>query len=90
MKPCGTGLIRKNYGCTHFIVGRDHAGPGVDATGADFYLPYAAQDLFAEHSDEIGLQMVDFKHMVYVKEPKQYQAVDTVAAGRYCAEFIGQ
>ena len=75
------GLIRKNYGCTHFIVGRDHAGPGVDATGADFYLPYAAQDLFAEHSDEIGLQMVDFKHMVYVKEPKQYQAVDTVAAG---------
>ena len=75
------GLIRKNYGCTHFIVGRDHAGPGVDATGADFYLPYAAQELFAEHSDEIGLQMVDFKHMVYVKEPKQYQAVDTVAAG---------
>ena len=75
------GLIRKNYGCTHFIVGRDHAGPGVDSTGADFYLPYAAQELFAEHSDEIGLQMVDFKHMVYVKEPKQYQAVDTVATG---------
>ena len=75
------GLIRKNYGCTHFIVGRDHAGPGVDATGADFYLPYAAQELFAEHSGEIGLQMVDFKHMVYVKEPKQYQAVDTVATG---------
>ena len=63
------------------LLGEITRGPGVDSTGADFYLPYAAQDLFAEHSDEIGLQMVDFKHMVYVKEPKQYQAVDTVATG---------
>ncbi len=42
-------IIRRNYGCTHFIVGRDHAGPGKDATGKPFYPPYAAQEAMAEH-----------------------------------------
>ncbi len=41
-------IIRKNYGCTHLIVGRDHAGPGVDSTGKPFYEPYAAQNLLRE------------------------------------------
>jgi sulfate adenylyltransferase len=39
------GIIRKNFGCTHFIIGRDHAGPGKNAQGEDFYDPYAAQVL---------------------------------------------
>ena len=58
------GLIRRNHGCTHFIVGRDHAGPGKNSQGEDFYGPYDAQDLFRKHQDEIGLEMVDFKQMV--------------------------
>ncbi len=66
------GLIRKNHGCTHFIVGRDHAGPGKDSKGEDFYGPYDAQDLFRACQDEIGVEMVDFKHMVYVQERAQY------------------
>jgi sulfate adenylyltransferase len=37
-------IIRKNYGCSHFIVGRDHAGPGVDSNGQAFYDPYEAQE----------------------------------------------
>ncbi len=73
------GLIRKNHGCTHFIVGRDHAGPGKNSAGDDFYGPYDAQDLFREHQDEIGIEMVDFKHMVYVQERAQYEPNDEIA-----------
>ncbi len=69
-------LIRKNYGCTHFIVGRDHAGPGKDSQGNDFYGPYDAQELMREYEDEIEIQMVPFKMMVYVAERAQYVAVD--------------
>jgi sulfate adenylyltransferase len=72
------GLIRKNHGCTHMIVGRDHAGPGKNSAGEDFYGPYDAQDLFREHQDEIGIEMVDFKHMVYVQERAQYEPADEI------------
>ncbi|NRP11294.1 putative bifunctional SAT/APS kinase [Aliiroseovarius sp. xm-m-379] len=72
------GLIRKNHGCTHFIVGRDHAGPGKNSAGEDFYGPYDAQDLFREHEAEIGIEMVDFKHMVYVQDRAQYEPADEI------------
>ena len=72
------GLIRKNHGCTHFIVGRDHAGPGSNSQGEDFYGPYDAQDLFRAHEEEMGIEMVDFKHMVWVSERAQYEAMDEI------------
>ncbi|SFR41379.1 bifunctional sulfate adenylyltransferase/adenylylsulfate kinase [Litoreibacter janthinus] len=72
------GLIRKNHGCTHFIVGRDHAGPGANSAGEDFYGPYDAQDLFREHQEEMGIEMVDFKHMVYVQDRAQYEPADEI------------
>jgi sulfate adenylyltransferase len=72
------GLIRANHGCTHFIVGRDHAGPGKNSAGEDFYGPYDAQDLFKKHEDEIDVKMIDFKHMVYVQEKAQYEPIDEV------------
>ncbi len=72
------GLIRANHGCTHFIVGRDHAGPGKNSAGDDFYGPYDAQDLYRKHQDEIGAEMVDFRHMVYVQERAQYEAADEI------------
>ncbi len=72
------GLIRRNHGCTHFIVGRDHAGPGKNSAGEDFYGPYDAQDLFREHQEEMGIEMVDFKHMVYVQERAQYEPADEI------------
>ncbi len=65
-------LIRNNYGCTHFIVGRDHAGPGFKASGEPFYDPYAAQNLVQQYQAEIQIQMIPFEEMVYVKERKQY------------------
>jgi sulfate adenylyltransferase len=72
------GIIRRNHGCTHMIVGRDHAGPGKNSAGEDFYGPYDAQELFREHQDEIGVEMVDFKHMVYVQERAQYEPNDEI------------
>ena len=72
------GIIRRNHGCTHFIVGRDHAGPGKNSKGDDFYGPYDAQDLFREHEEEIGIKMVDFKQMVYVQERAQYEPADEI------------
>ena len=72
------GLIRKNHGCTHMIVGRDHAGPGKNSEGQDFYGPYDAQELFKRYEDEIGLTMVDFKNLVYVQERAQYEEEDSI------------
>ena len=69
-------IIRKNFGCTHFIVGRDHAGPGKAPSGQTFYEPYAAQDLFAKHEKELDITMVPFKEMVYVEDRAQYLPVD--------------
>ena len=72
-------LIRKNHGCTHFIIGRDHAGPGNDSHGKPFYDPYGAQDLVRKHESEIGIEMVPFKEMVYLKNKACYQAADQVS-----------
>ncbi len=70
------GIIRKNFGCTHFIIGRDHSGPGPDASGRPFYPPYAAQELFARHQDELGITMVPFQEMVYVEDRAEYLPVN--------------
>ena len=75
------GLIRKNHGCTHFIVGRDHAGPGKNSAGEEFYGPYDAQDLFRTYQEEMGIEMMDFKHMVYVQERAQYEPADEIEEG---------
>ena len=83
------GLIRKNFGCTHFIVGRDHAGPGKNSKGEDFYGPYDAQTLFREHQEEMGIEMVDFKHMVYVQERSQYEAADEIEEGSTVLNISG-
>lgn len=69
-------IIRKNYGCTHFIVGRDHAGPGNDSDGKPFYGPYDAQALFSQHEEELDITMVPFKMMVYVENRAQYVPED--------------
>ena len=82
-------LIRRNHGCTHFIVGRDHAGPGKNSQGEDFYGPYDAQDMVTEYADEIGLEMVPFKHMVYVQERAEYQPADEVAEGATVLNISG-
>ena len=83
------GLIRRNHGCTLFIVGRDHAGPGKNSAGKDFYGPYDAQELFKKHQDEIGVIMVDFKHMVYVQEKAQYYPANEIPEGSTVLDISG-
>ncbi|NNL95375.1 MAG: bifunctional sulfate adenylyltransferase/adenylylsulfate kinase [Xanthomonadales bacterium] len=82
-------IIRRNYGCTHLIVGRDHAGPGKDSEGKSFYGPFEAQKLLAEHEQEIGIEMVPFRAMVYVEERAQYVAADEVLGNEKVLEIDG-
>lgn len=72
-------IIRKNYGCTHFIVGRDHAGPGTDRDGNLFYDPYDAQRLVQQFEKEIGIEVVTFQEMVYVANEDVYKQEDALA-----------
>ncbi len=69
-------IIRRNYGANHFIVGRDHAGPGRDSTGKPFYGPYDAQQLVMEHAAEIGVRPVPFHEMVYLPDEDRYEEAD--------------
>jgi len=71
-------IIRKNYGCNYFIVGRDHASPGLNRDNKPFYGPYDAQEILNEHSKELGMNIVPFKQLVYVKEKKSFMAIDEV------------
>lgn len=83
------GLIRKNHGCTHFIVGRDHAGPGKDTDGKPFYGPYDAQELFKKHEAEMGVAMVPFQMMVYLQNEDRYVPADEVPKGATVLDVSG-
>ena len=82
-------IIRKNYGCSHFIVGRDHAGPGSDPEGNAWYGPYDAQWLLRKHEGELGVTMVPFRNMVYVEEEDAYEPEDEVPEGARVLSISG-
>jgi len=82
-------IIRKNFGCTHFIVGRDHAGPGANSQGEDFYGPYDAQELVRKYQDELGIEMIPFRMMVYVEDRAEYVPIDEVKEGESVLKISG-
>ena len=82
-------LIRKNHGVTHFIVGRDHAGPGKDTDGKPFYGPYEAQELFKKNEADIGVTMVPFNMMVYLEDQDQYVPDNEVPNGSRVLNLSG-
>jgi sulfate adenylyltransferase len=82
-------IIRKNYGCSHFIVGRDHAGPGNDRSGKPFYGPYDAQELIRQYRDELGIEVVEFQEMVYVEESDSYHPASEVKEGAKVLSLSG-
>ncbi|KAH9905354.1 putative sulfate adenylyltransferase [Xylariomycetidae sp. FL2044] len=71
-------IIRKNHGATHFIVGRDHAGPGKNSQGVDFYGPYDAQYAVEKYRDELGIEVVPFQMMTYLPDKDEYAPVDQI------------
>ena len=71
-------LIRTNYGVDHFIVGRDHAGPGKNSQGVDFYGPYDAQELLAKYDDELNIKIVPFRMVTYLPDEDRYAPIDTI------------
>lgn len=82
-------IIRRNYGANHFIVGRDHAGPGDDSTGKPFYGPYDAQELLIEVEEEVGVKMVPFELMVYLPDEDRYELASKVPEGTKVAMISG-
>lgn len=74
-------LIRRNFGANHFIVGRDHAGPGKDGSGKPFYGPYDAQELLSQYEEELGVKMVPFEELVYIVDEDRYVEAKDVVEG---------
>jgi len=72
-------IISKNFGCTHFIVGYDHAGSGTDSQGNPFYDKRAAQDLTGSYSKEIGIEILDYDEMVYLPFEDEYRFANQVS-----------
>ncbi|KAI1498400.1 putative sulfate adenylyltransferase [Biscogniauxia marginata] len=71
-------IIRKNHGATHFIVGRDHAGPGKNSQGVDFYGPYDAQYAVEKYRDELGIEVVPFQMVTYLPDKDEYAPIDEI------------
>jgi len=80
-------IIAKNYGCTHFVIGRDHASPGTDAGGNSFYKRDAAQRLTEEYSREVGMTIVPFEELVYLPFEDEYRSKDRVPEGTQYISF---
>ena len=74
-------IIRRNYGATHFIIGRDHAGPGIDSHGKPFYGPYEAQAMMEQYAEEIGVHPIEFKELVYLADEERYEEQNKVIEG---------
>jgi sulfate adenylyltransferase len=82
-------IIRKNHGATHFIVGRDHAGPGKNSFGKDFYGPCDAQHAVEKYRSELGIEVVEFQQMTYLPDTDEYKPKDEVASGVKTLDISG-
>src|SRR5512145_2157067 len=82
-------IIRRNHGVNHFIVGRDHAGPGNDSAGKPFYGPYDAQTVMTEHEAELGVKMVPFEMLVYLPDEDRCVEQKDVPAGAKTLNISG-
>jgi len=82
-------IIRRNHGANHFVVGRDHAGPGNDSTGKPFYGPYDAQELMKKYEAELGVKMVPFEMLVYLPDEDRYVEEKDVPKGAKTLNISG-
>ena len=82
-------IIRKNYGCSHFIIGRDMAGCKSSLTGDDFYGPYEAQDFARDRAAELGMETVPSLNLVYTEEEGYVTAEHAEARGLHVRKLSG-
>ncbi|MFU8885916.1 MAG: sulfate adenylyltransferase [Cyanobacteriota bacterium] len=82
-------IIRKNYGCTHFIIGRDMAGCKSSLSGNDFYGPYQAQDFARDNAPELGMETVPSLNLVYTEEEGYVTAEHAEARGLHVKKLSG-
>ncbi|MEB3201017.1 MAG: sulfate adenylyltransferase [Synechococcaceae cyanobacterium] len=82
-------IIRKNYGCTHFIIGRDMAGCKSSLSGEDFYGPYEAQDFARDQAPELGMETVPSLNLVYTEEEGYVTAEHAEARGLHVRKLSG-
>ena len=82
-------IIRRNHGANHFIVGRDHAGPGKDSTGKPFYGPYDAQESMRRYEHELGVKAIPFEELVYLPDEQRYVEGKDVPAGAKTLNISG-
>jgi sulfate adenylyltransferase len=82
-------IIRRNHGANHMIVGRDHAGPGIDSTGKPFYGPYDAQELVRQFEDEVGVTMMPFSELLYLPDEDRYEETSNIPEGTRTATISG-
>lgn len=82
-------IIRKNHGVKYFIVGRDHAGPGKNSKGEDFYGAYDAQHMAEKYADELDMKVIPFQMMVYVDDLDKYMPIDDVPEGKDFSSISG-
>ena len=80
-------IISRNFGCTHFMVGPDHASPGLDSTGKPFYSPLAAQEFLKSNQDEIGIRLISYTPWVYLPDLDQFASPDDIPAGSKTADI---
>lgn len=82
-------IIRRNYGANHFIIGRDHAGPGNDSHGRPFYGPYEAQLMLEQYADELGVKPIQFKELIYLPDEDRYEEVSKIPEGARTLSISG-
>jgi sulfate adenylyltransferase len=82
-------IIRKNYGCTHFIIGRDMAGCKSSLSGDDFYGPYQAQDFARDNAPELGMETVPSLNLVYTEEEGYVTAEQAEGQGLHVKKLSG-
>jgi sulfate adenylyltransferase len=89
-EACLHAIVRKNYGCTHFVVGRDHAGPSLKKkNGSSFFKPYEAQEYVSQLSHELGIEIIKSEELAYVQEDSTYQPLSQIEKGKTVSSISG-
>ena len=80
-------IIARNFGCTHFIVGHDHASPGIDKQGKSYYDSKEAHEITITSVRELGVQIIPFEEMVYLPFEDEYRFTNHVPEGTQAISF---